>query len=202
MLAVTCSIVATLVIQFAAVYQEPTPAETTPPAPPTAVVEQPAHATADGTAQPVPDDKPAEPPAEDATEPAPMAEPDAAPIETPVPAARAIPAPDLSGSWCGTWSSTCTGHHGPLKATFCKLDACRYEVHFRGRFCKLIPFCYTTTLRVTGTQNGWVFLQGSHKLGPIMGTFSYNARASDCQFAAGYRAKDDVGQFIMTRVSR
>jgi hypothetical protein len=90
-------------------------------------------------------------------------------------------------------------HKGPLSAEFCQLDACRYEVRFKGKFCKFIPFHYTAVLTVTGVADGKVYLSGSQRLGPLMGTFSYNAWATQTQFVANYCAKDDHGQFVMSR---
>lgn len=118
--------------------------------------------------------------------------------EAPPVQAAPIRVPNLNGSWSGSWKSRCSGHKGPLKATFCQVDCRNYEVHFRGRFCKLLPFCYTVTLQVTGCEDGKVYLSGSHKL-PLFGTFTFSAWATDTQFCAGYRAKDDAGQFVMTR---
>jgi hypothetical protein len=112
--------------------------------------------------------------------------------------AAAVHVPNLNGSWAGTWQSRCSGHKGPLKATFCYVGCNQYEVHFRGRFCKLLPFCYTVNLRVTGCEEGKVYLSGSHKL-PLFGTFTFSAWATDTQFCAGYRAKDDAGTFVMSR---
>ena len=110
--------------------------------------------------------------------------------------------PNLSGSWNGNWSSCTNGHHGPMAATFCPIDASHYQVHFNGRFFKLIPFRYTAVLTVTGTENGRVLLSGSHHLGPILGTFSYNAWATETQFVAGYCSQKDQGQFVMSRCCR
>lgn len=130
--------------------------------------------------------------------PAPVDQP---PVVEQAPAAVApapVHVPNLCGEWCGSWLSYCTGHKGPIRATFCRLDNCRYEVRFRGRFCKLIPFCYSATLRVTGYKDGRVYLAGSKPL-PLFGTFTFSAWATDRQFVAGYSAEDDRGQFVMTR---
>ena len=70
---------------------------------------------------------------------------------------------------------------------------------FAGRFCKLIPFRSATTLDVTGYSDGVVYLSGSQNLGPIFGTFTYNAWANDRQFASGYSANKDQGQFILSK---
>ena len=105
----------------------------------------------------------------------------------------------LRGSWGGSWISCTTNHKGPMSATFCQLDANRYQVHFRGRFFKLIPFQYTAVLNVVGYEGDRVLLSGSHRLGPIMGTFHYSAWASATQFVATYRSKNDSGQFVLSR---
>jgi hypothetical protein len=110
--------------------------------------------------------------------------------------------PDLSGSWCGTWSSCVNGHNGPMNATFCRRCDGHYDVTFKGRFWKLIPFHYSTTLMVTGVKDGKVYLSGSHHLGPLLGTFSYNAWADGCQFVSSYCARRDNGQFVMSRCCR
>lgn len=123
----------------------------------------------------------------------------AAPAAQPAPAVQPVRVPDLSGDWCGSWVSCTNGHKGPMKASFCRLCDGNYEVTFAGRFCKLIPFRYKTTLTVTGHSDGVVYLQGSQNLGPLFGTFSYNAWANDCQFASGYGSKKDQGQFSLSR---
>lgn len=110
--------------------------------------------------------------------------------------------PLLNGTWSGRWCSRTNGHQGPITARFCQLDACHYEVKFTGRFLKVLPFCYRTTLTVTGVSPGRVTLQASERLGPLLGTFTINAWASDCQFVAAYSSKDDQGQFVMSRVDR
>lgn len=105
----------------------------------------------------------------------------------------------LRGGWSGSWISCTTNHKGPMSATFCQLDAKRYQVHFRGRFFKLIPFQYTAVLNVVGYEGDRVLLSGSHRLGPIMGTFHYSAWANATQFVATYRSKNDSGQFVLSR---
>lgn len=109
-------------------------------------------------------------------------------------------ATDLSGCWEGCWESFCTGHHGPLKATFTRCDEVNYSVRFSGRFFKLIPFRYTTTLTVVEESADGVRLTGSSYLGRLMGTFSYNASATDTDFVAGYSSCKDQGQFVLRRV--
>ncbi len=124
--------------------------------------------------------------------------PAAAPAGT-APATQPVRVPDLNGDWCGSWQSCTNGHKGPMRASFCRLCDGNYEVTFSGRFCKLIPFRYKTTLTVTGHSDGVVYLSGSQNLGPLFGTFSYNAWANDCQFVSGYCSKKDQGQFVLSR---
>ena len=107
---------------------------------------------------------------------------------------------DLSGCWSGTWQSCVTPHKGTLKAEFVRLDDCHYEVFFKGRFFKFLPFQYSTVMTAT-EQDGVVSLSGSKYLGRIFGTFSFDAVATNCQFTADYSSCKDNGQFIMSRCS-
>lgn len=118
------------------------------------------------------------------------------------PAAETVCVPDLSGEWSGYWESDVNGHTGPIRARFERLDACHYRVVFCGRFWMVCPFRYTTTLRITGYGPGVVCLGGSHRLGPVFGTFSYNARATHTHFVSRYCAQEDHGRFVMTRCGR
>lgn len=112
----------------------------------------------------------------------------------------AEPAPviDLSGNWSGTWKSCETGHHGPLYASFCKIDDTCYQVRFRGRFFVVVPFRYTVVLHVSGQKDGAVLLSGSSDL-PLVGTYRYTAVASGCEFHAEYCSRTDHGRFDLSR---
>ena len=117
-----------------------------------------------------------------------------------VPAPASVVVPDLTGSWTGCWVSGKNGHKGPLRAEFCKVNDTCYKVTFRGRFWKVFPFRYTTTMTVTGyTSDGQVMLTSSQKLGPILGTFCMNAVATNCHFEASFTSKNDHGKFILNR---
>ncbi len=121
-------------------------------------------------------------------------------VETENAPVASITAPLLNGEWSGQWFSCDNGHRGPLHASLCQIDACRYEVRFRGRFCKVIPFFYRTELNVTGvTPDGRVTLSASKRLGPLLGVFAISAWANSNQFVAAYSSKDDRGQFVLTR---
>lgn len=110
-------------------------------------------------------------------------------------AARAV---DLSGCWCGSWESCSTGHQGPLFAEFVPCGDSQYEVHFRGRFFKLVPFKYSVTMTAQ-EQDGVVHLSGSQYLGRLFGTFSFTATASETCFSASYESCKDHGQFELSR---
>jgi hypothetical protein len=108
-------------------------------------------------------------------------------------------APDLSGDWSGYWISSKNGHHGPLRATFtCVGDNC-YRVRFKGRFAKIIPFRYRTTMTITGVGDGVATLVASRRLGPVLGTFAMTAVATPTTFEAEFSSKNDCGRFVLTR---
>ncbi len=113
-------------------------------------------------------------------------------------AANAI---DLSGCWSGTWNSCQTRHRGPLSAEFVRLGENQYEVFFRGRFFKVLPFQYSVVM-TAAMQDGVVQLSGSQYLGRMFGTFTFTAAATDCQFNANYSSCEDSGQFCLTRCTR
>lgn len=110
--------------------------------------------------------------------------------------------PDLRGEWSGEWCSRSTGHRGPMKATFCRINCNQYEVTFKGRFCTLIPFRYTAILTASPGAEGQVVLTGSKNLGLLFGTFRFQGSANDCRINANYCSKDDRGHFRLARISR
>ncbi|MEX2026906.1 MAG: hypothetical protein WEH44_06385 [Pirellulaceae bacterium] len=107
-------------------------------------------------------------------------------------------AADLSGAWSGRWDSLSTGHSGPLNANFTRINESQYQVDFRGRFFKLIPFRYSVVLDVV-EEGETVRLSGDNYLGRRYGWFHYDAVvAGDC-FTANYSSCKDDGQFRLTR---
>jgi len=115
------------------------------------------------------------------------------------PAAQAVPAVDLTGTWTGSWCSGKNGHHGPMTAQFSAgCNGC-YEVRFKGRFCAIIPFTYRTTLKATQNADGSVTLTGSRRLGLLMGTFSMQAAVTGDKLQATYCSKQDHGTFSLSR---
>lgn len=106
--------------------------------------------------------------------------------------------PDLSGWWSGYWVSDKNGHTGPLNATFKPLDANTYKVTYRGRFAKVIPFRYSTTMDVVGAGEGVAVLAAEKRLGPF-GTFRTTATATDSAFDATFTSRRDSGRFVLRR---
>jgi hypothetical protein len=108
-------------------------------------------------------------------------------------------AADLTGDWSGHWTDTKSGHTGPLHATFRSCDEDHFQVTFSGRFFKVIPFRFKVILTVTGRNGDEVFLTGEQNLGPLFGSFSYNARATATDFMAHFCSRRYQGDFILRR---
>lgn len=113
--------------------------------------------------------------------------------------AGAASAQELNGRWpCGNWIDTNTGHEGPLKSHFRQTDDCYYRVVFTGRFAKVIPFRFATTLNVVDRDGDKVFFAGESRL---MGfyRFTYNAVADEHQFNARSNSRRWMGEFNLNR---
>ncbi len=108
---------------------------------------------------------------------------------------------DLSGNWAGNWHDSRTGHKGPLRATFIKLEGGNYQVNFRGRFAKIIPFRYSVVLEAT-EKDGKVHLAGTSNISRRRGTFYYKAEATDTSFVSSFRSRKDDGEFRLQRTTR
>jgi hypothetical protein len=107
---------------------------------------------------------------------------------------------DLSGCWSGSWESCVTPHKGALWAEFVSCGPNQYEVHFRGRFFKIMPFQYSVVMAAE-ERDGVVYLSGSKYLGRLVGTFSFSAAATETCFNANYRSCEDHGRFQLSRCS-
>ncbi|AWM39402.1 hypothetical protein GobsT_22770 [Gemmata obscuriglobus] len=113
-------------------------------------------------------------------------------------AALAQPAPELSGKWSGYWVSDANGHTGPLHARFTPQGDDAYRVTYRGRFAKVIPFRYSTTMDVVGRGDGVVLLSAEKPLGPF-GTFRTTAVVTGTTFDATFNSRRDSGRFVLRR---
>ncbi|MCS7470350.1 hypothetical protein NZK35_27185 [Stieleria sp. ICT_E10.1] len=113
--------------------------------------------------------------------------------------ATTLPAASPTGRWAGSWSSSSTGHHGPLRARIRAVDADTYRALFAGRFAKVIPFVYPAKLqRVPGTSNRY---HSSTRL-PLLGEYRMTATVTPHHFNATFRGKKDLGVFRMSRAAR
>jgi hypothetical protein len=113
----------------------------------------------------------------------------------------AEPAPiDVAGRWSGYWISCSDGHSGPMQATICKIGDNCYEAHFKGRFWVVFPFRYSMTFQTVGREGDKVILTGEHRLGPVLGSYSFTATVTATDFDASYTARRDNGRFVMKRV--
>lgn len=110
-----------------------------------------------------------------------------------------VHAGDLTGNWSGYWEDCLSGHSGPLRGTFCKCDDNHYRVTFSGRFFKVVPFRYTVVLTVVGQEGDKVLLAGQSDLGPLFGTFTYRAEATDTHFVSDYCSRRYQGKFVLDR---
>ena len=106
---------------------------------------------------------------------------------------------DLSGTWKGTWVSCKSGHNGKLRATFCRLNDKQVQAVFVGSFAKILPFRYKAVLDIVHEESGMIVVRGSKRLGPLMGTFSYQATITEDRFDATYNSKRDWGKWSMSR---
>ena len=109
-----------------------------------------------------------------------------------------VATPDLSGKWSGYWVSDKNGHTGSLRATFRQQDCDTYRVTYSGRFAKIIPFRYTTTMDVVGAGDGVVILSAEKRL-PLTGAFRTTAVATGTNFDATYTSPRDRGRFVLRR---
>ena len=106
---------------------------------------------------------------------------------------------ELDGKWRnGFWTDTKTGHKDALRGNFRERSDGNYRVVFTGRFAKVIPFRFATTLNVVGYEGDKVILAGEPRvLG--FGGFSYHAVADGNNFNAQYHSKRWSGEFNLSR---
>lgn len=101
--------------------------------------------------------------------------------------------------WHGNWHSQRSGHRGKLSATFRRINDHQVRANFRGTFAKVIPFRYPARLNIVHEEPGLVILNGSKRLGPIMGEFRYEAIITPRHFSSTYRSKRDWGNWTLSR---
>ena len=76
-------------------------------------------------------------------------------------AASRANADELEGRWpSGSWSDTNSGHKGPLRGYFTPTCDGNYSAVFTGRYAKIMPFRFKTTLNVVGREGDKTYLAG------------------------------------------
>ena len=106
---------------------------------------------------------------------------------------------ELDGRWRqGTWTDTKSGHEGPLRARFTQRSDGNYRVVFTGRFAKIVPFRFGTTLNVVGRDGDKVILAGESRVMGF-GRFTYNAVADENNFNSQYSSWRWRGEFNLYR---
>jgi hypothetical protein len=106
---------------------------------------------------------------------------------------------ELEGRWRnGSWTDDNTGHEGPLRARFRATANGNYRVVFTGRFAKIVPFRFATTLIVVERDESKVVMAGESR---IMGfwRFNYHAVADEHNFIAQYSSSRWRGEFNLQR---
>ena len=107
-------------------------------------------------------------------------------------------AQDISGDWSGNWQSAANNHTGKISATFCQSSNDTMRARFRGTFAKVIPFRYSTDLKIASQSPGLTVLAGSRRL-PLGGEFSYYVTVTDQCFHGTFASKRNRGTFIMSK---
>lgn len=111
----------------------------------------------------------------------------------------AVSAGELDGRWPnGSWTDTNTGHEDVLRGRFRERRDGNYRVVFSGRFAKVIPFRFATTLKVVGHDGDKVIMAGESRIMGLM-RFSYDAVADGSTFNAQYQSKRWSGDFNLSR---
>jgi hypothetical protein len=111
----------------------------------------------------------------------------------------ALYAGELDGRWRhGTWNDTKSGHEDALRGRFRQKDDGDYRVVFTGRFAKIVPFRFATTLKVVGNDGDKVILAGESRVAGIM-RFSYRGVADGGNFDAQYHSRRWTGEFHLQR---
>ncbi len=103
-----------------------------------------------------------------------------------------------SGSWRGGWSSTKSGHHGPMRVTITPRCDGQYDARFTGRFAVIIPFTYKVTMTPVAVGPDSTTLYAQRRL-PLMGNYQMTAVVQGNQLNAAYTSKSDYGSFNMRR---
>ena len=110
-----------------------------------------------------------------------------------------LSAGELEGKWReGSWYDANSGHKDVLRARFRQKRDGNYRVVFTGRFAKVVPFRFATTLKVAGHDGDKVVLAGESRIAGFM-KFSYHGAADAHHFHADYHSRRWSGEFNLYR---
>jgi hypothetical protein len=113
--------------------------------------------------------------------------------------ASVLTAGELDGRWRnGYWTDSNTEHQDPLRARFRQQSDGIYRVVFTGRFAKVVPFRFATTLNVIGQDGDKIIMAGEPRILGF-GRFSYQAVADGNNFNAQYDSRRWRGEFVLWR---
>ena len=72
---------------------------------------------------------------------------------------------ELDGRWPnGSWTDDNSGHEDVLRGRFRETKDGNYRVIFTGRFAKVIPFRFSTTLNVVGRDGDKILMAGKSRI--------------------------------------
>ena len=102
------------------------------------------------------------------------------------------------GTYRGGWRSDTTGHEGPMRVKLTPRSDGTYRARFSGRFAKIIPFTYQTTMTPVDYGPGYTKLFSSKQM-PLFGAYHTTAVVTPHHVDARYQSKRDHGSFSMSR---
>ena len=109
-------------------------------------------------------------------------------------------ADSVSGRWYGEWSSSVTGHRGPLRCVLMAAAADRWTARFHARYSRVFRACYATELHATRIGQNRFALRGSSDLGWIAGgLYAYEGEVSASELCCRYESRFDAGEFKLAR---
>ena len=103
-----------------------------------------------------------------------------------------------TGRWKGRWSSSSTGHSGPMRARITPTESGTYNAVFAGRFAGVIPFVYRAEMVPTQSWNGTVYV--TEKKLPLLGSYRMQSIVPGSSLNANWSAVGDTGQVHMHRI--
>ena len=113
--------------------------------------------------------------------------------------ARADP-DSMGGRWQGEWTSSRSGHHGPLRCVVALTSDTVWHVRFRAGYARIFRACYAADFHVARlAADRWTF-SGRSDLGALAGgQYQYSGEAVPDLLVCRYVSADDNGEFRLKR---